>query len=135
MDYVPAGMLWLLTLIRIPTARDRERASVLRATFFAALACTLFIPAVYNATDPLLGGHNHVGLALIGAIMAGFWQFHTATVLAAVSSQLRRRHHLMRGRLGSAVAGACVVIGFSTSHVEVTNQNLPIAYGNQPGMQ
>ncbi|MCU6479811.1 hypothetical protein [Arthrobacter sp. A2-55] len=135
MDYVPAGMLWLLTLIRIPTALDKERASVLRATFFAAVACTLFIPAVYNAADPFLGGHNHVGLALIAAIMAGFWQFHSATVLAALTDQARRRRHLRRGRLAAAAAGACVVAGFATSRVDTTNQNLPLAYGTQPGMQ
>lgn len=135
MEYVPAAMLWLLTLIRIRTALDRDRASVLRATFFAALACTLFVPAVYNAADPILGGRNHVGLVLVIAIMVSFWQFHTATVLAAVSSQERRRHHLMRGRVAIAVAGTCVVAGFFTSRVDVTNQNLPLAYGNQPGMQ
>ncbi|WP_425864749.1 hypothetical protein [Arthrobacter sp. TWP1-1] len=135
MDYVPAAMLWLLTLIRIPTATDKERASVLRATFFAAVACTLFIPAVYNAVDPLLGGHNRVGLILVLTIIAGFWQFHTATILAVFTDQARRRHHLLRGRLGSAVASTCVVVGFSTSQVAETNQNLPIAYGNQPGMQ
>ena len=33
------------------------------------------------------------------------------------------------------MACASVVIGFSMSNVEVTNQNLPIAYGNQPGMR
>lgn len=135
MDYVPAAMLWLLTIVRIPTASDKERASILRATFFAALACTLFIPAVYMAIDPFLGGRNRVGLLLVLTIIAGFWQFHTAMILAVFTDKERRRHHLMRGRLGSAVASACVVIGFSTSHVEVTNQNLPIAYGSQPGMQ
>lgn len=135
MDYVPAAMLWLLTIIRLPTALDKERAPVLRATFFAALACTLFIPAVYTATDPLLGGRNHVGLVLVVAVMAGFWQFHTATIFAAISNALRRRRHLLLGRLAFAVAGSCVVAGFLLSHVEVTNQNLPLAYGNQPGMQ
>ena len=87
MDYVPAAMLWLLTIIRIPTVSDKERASVLRATFFAALACTLFIPTVYTAADPLLGGHNRIGLLLVLTIIAGFWQFHTATILA-VSTNL-----------------------------------------------
>lgn len=135
MDYVPAAMLWLLTIVRVPTALDRERASILRATFFAALACTLFIPDVYIAVDPLLGGHNRVGLLLVLTIIIGFWQFHTATLLAVFPDQARRRRHLMRGRLGAAVASLCVVIGFSTSDVEVTNQNLPIAYGNQSGMQ
>ena len=135
MDYVPAAMLWLLTIIRIPTILHKERASVLRATFFAAIACTLFIPEVYTNTDPVLGGRNHVGLVLIIAIMAGFWQFHTATVLATFTDEVRRRHHLKRGRLAAIVAGTCVVYGFSVSHVEVTNQNLPLVYGNQPGMQ
>lgn len=135
MDYVPAAMLWLLTAVRLPTALDKERASVLRATFFAAIACTLFIPSVYAATDPLLGGHNHVGLVLILAILAGFWQFHTAMVLAVFDDEVRRRHLLRWGRLASAVAGTCVVAGFSLSKVDVTNRNLPLAYGDQPGMQ
>lgn len=135
MDYVPAAMLWLLTIVRIPTASDKERASVLRATFFAAIACTLFIPAVYTAADPVFGGHNRVGLLLVVTVMAGFWQFHTATILATFSDEARRRRHLMRGRLAAVVAGTCVVTGFSVSHVEVTNQNLPLAYGDQPGMQ
>lgn len=135
MDCVPAAMLWLLTIVRIPTAVDKERASVLRATFFAAIACTLFIPAVYIAADPLLGGRNNAGLLLVIAILAGFWQFHTATIWASFSDEVRRRTHLMRGRLAFAVASTCVITGFLTSHVEVTNQNLPLAYGNQPGMQ
>ncbi|AIY02986.1 hypothetical protein ART_3387 [Arthrobacter sp. PAMC 25486] len=41
----------------------------------------------------------------------------------------------MRGCLAAAAAGTCVVAGFFSSHVEVTNQNLPLAYGDQPGMQ
>ncbi|AIX99904.1 hypothetical protein ART_0306 [Arthrobacter sp. PAMC 25486] len=72
MDYVPAEMLWLLTIIRIPTLLNSERASVLRATFLAAVACTLFIPAVYNAADPILGGRNHAGVVLVVTVMAGF---------------------------------------------------------------
>lgn len=135
MDYVPAAMLWILTAVRLPTALDKERASVLRATFFAAIACTLFIPSVYAATDPILGGHNHVGLVLILAILAGFWQFHTAMVLAAVNNEVRRRRLLRWGRLAAAVAGMCVVAGFLLSKVDVTNRNLPLAYGDQPGMQ
>lgn len=135
MEFVPAAMLWLLTIVRLPTALDKERAPVLRATLFAAVACTLFIPAIYNAVDPIIGGHNHVGLVLIVAIMAGFWQFHTSMVLATFADDVRRRHHLMQGRLAVAVAGSCVIAGFASSRVDVTNQNLPLAYGNQPGMQ
>lgn len=135
MDYVPAAMLWRLTAVRLPTALDKERASVLRATFFAAIACTLFIPSVYAATDPLLGGHNHVGLVLIIAILTGFWHFRTALVLAAFNDEVRRRRRLRWGRLAAAVTGTCVVAGFSLSKVDVTNRNLPLAYGDQPGMQ
>ena len=135
MEYVPAVMLWLLTIIRLPTALDRGRAPVLRGAFFAAVACTLFVPAIYNAADPFLGGKNHVGLVIIIAVLAGFWQFRTATVLAAISDEARRRRLLKFGRIAVAVAGTCVVVGFFSSHLEVTNQNLPLAYGNQPGMQ
>lgn len=135
MEYVPAVILWLVTIIRLPTALDRGRAPVLRGAFFAAVACTLFVPAIYNAADPFLGGKNHVGLVLIIAVLAGFWQFHTATVLAAISDEARRRRLLKFGRIAVAVAGTCVVVGFLSSHLEVANQNLPLAYGNQPGMQ
>lgn len=120
MDYLPASMLWLLTLIRMPTATDKERASTLRATFFAALACTLFIPANCNAVDPLPGGNNHVGLLLVLTIIASFCPFHAATIPAIFTDQARRRHHLKRGRLASAVAGTCVS-GIFGSHVQVTD--------------
>jgi hypothetical protein len=43
--------------------------------------------------------------------------------------------HLMRGRVAAAVAGLGVIGGFSVSRVGVTNQNLPLAYGDQAGMQ
>lgn len=135
MEYVPAAMLWLLTIVRIPSVLDRERVPVLRAIFLASVALTLFIPAVYNSVDPVFGGHNRVGLLLVLAIMAGSWQFHTAMVLATFTDEVRRRRHLMRGRLAAAVAATCVVTGFSVSHVEITNQYLPLVYANQPGMQ
>lgn len=135
MEYVPAAMLWLLTIVRIPTVMDHERASVLRATFFAAVALTLFTPTVYTAVDPVIGGHNRVGLLLVLAIMGSSWQFHTAIVLATFKDASRRHRHLIRGRLAATVAGIGVVTGFSLSHVEVTNQYLPLAYADQPGMQ
>lgn len=135
MEYTPAAILWLLTIVRIPTVLNRERVPVLHATFLAAVALTLFTPAVYAAVDPILGGNNRVGLLLVLAIMAASWQFHTATILATSNDAARRRRHLMRGRLAAALAGICVVTGFFVSHVEVTNQYLPLAYADQTGMQ
>lgn len=76
-----------------------------------------------------------MGLVLIVAIMAGFWQFHTATVLATFTDEVRLRRHLRQGRWAAAVAGTCVIEGFLGSRVDITNQNLPLAYGDQPGMQ
>ncbi|WP_434614499.1 hypothetical protein [Arthrobacter sp. A5] len=106
-----------------------------RATFFAAVACTLFIPTVYDATDPLIGGRNHIGLVFVIAMLISFWQFHTATVLAIFTDRVRRRHHLVRGRWAVAVAATAVVVGFRSSHVDATNHLLPPAHANQPGMQ
>lgn len=95
MEFVPATTLWVLSVIRLPAARDPQRGSVFRATILAAIACTLYIPAFYYGVDPLLGGHNRVGLATLLSLLLGFWQFRTAILLAAVADvDVRRRHHL-----------------------------------------
>ncbi|MBW4095414.1 MAG: hypothetical protein HIU81_08565, partial [Acidobacteria bacterium] len=77
----------------------------------------------------------HIGLVLLAAIMIGFWQFHVATIVAAIPDERRRRHHLTRARAAIAVAGIAVVLGFVSSNVPVTSHDLPLVYGNQPGMQ
>lgn len=94
MEFVPAATLWVLTVIRLPAARDPQRGSVFRATILAAIACTLYVPAVYYGVDPMLGGQNRVGLATLLSLLLGFWQFRTAILLAAVADVEERRRHL-----------------------------------------
>lgn len=135
MELLPALTLWILSAIRLPAVLDRRRSSLFRATVFAAAACTLYVPNVYNAVDPLLGGHNHVGLATLLLLLLGFWQFRTAIVLAVVADNERRRRRLLLGRAAIAGAGLAVSAGFFASRVDRTDQTLPLAYGDQPGMQ
>ncbi|MFK4296630.1 hypothetical protein ABH924_001775 [Arthrobacter sp. GAS37] len=134
MEYVPAATLWVLTILRLPAALDPHRGSVFRATILAAIACTLYIPAVYYGVDPLLGGRNHVGLATLLSLLLGFWQFRTAILLAAVEDIEVRRRQLAFGRWAAVIACSAVTTGFLTSHTPVTDPNLPLSYGDQPGM-
>ncbi|MFE4837391.1 hypothetical protein ACFRAU_22260 [Arthrobacter sp. NPDC056691] len=134
MEAVPAAALWVLTVLRLPIARDPDRGSVFRATILAAIACTLYVPAVYYGIDPLLGGQNRVGLATLLSLLLGFWQFRTAILLAAVAHKEVRRRQLTLGRWGAGAACAAVTAGFLTSRVDVTDPNLPLTYGDQPGM-
>ncbi|WP_207346385.1 DUF6545 domain-containing protein [Arthrobacter sp. E3] len=132
---VPALTLWLMAIVRLPAAVDPRRAHLFRATVFAATACTLHIAPVYYAADPVLGGHNTVGLVTLVALLLGFWQFHAAIMLAVHTNDARRRHRLTLGNAAMAAAGIAVTCGFLISHVDRTDQNLPITYGDQFGMQ
>ncbi|MFH5877280.1 hypothetical protein [Arthrobacter sp. NA-172] len=134
MEFIPAATLWVLTILRLPAALDPNRGSVFRATILAAIACTLYIPAVYYAVDPLLGGQNRVGLATLLSLLLGFWQFRTAILLAAVSDEEVRHRQLTFGRWAAGIACSAVTAGFLTSRVDRTDPNLPLAYGDQPGM-
>ncbi|WP_154604921.1 DUF6545 domain-containing protein [Arthrobacter sp. AQ5-05] len=132
---VPALTLWLMAIVRLPAAVDPRRAHLFRATVFAATACTLHISPVYYAADPVLGGHNTVGLVTLLALLLGFWQFHAAIVLAVHTNDARRRHRVALGNAAMAASGVIVTYGFLISHVDRADQNLPITYGDQFGMQ
>jgi hypothetical protein len=134
MEIVPAAALWVLTVLRLPTALDPDRGSVFRATILAAIACTLYVPAVYYGVDPVLGGRNRVGLATLLSLILGFWQFRTAILHAAVADMELRRRKVTLGRWATGAACAAVTAGFLMSRVDVTDPNLPLAYGDQPGM-
>lgn len=132
---VPALTLWAMAIVRLTAVIDPRRAYLFRATVFAAAACTLHVAPVYYAVDPVLGGHNTVGLVLLLFLLTGFWQFRAAILLAAFANNVRRRHRLALGNAAMTVAGIAVTVGFLTSHVDRTDQNLPITYGDQFGMQ
>ncbi|OOP60383.1 hypothetical protein BMF89_16730 [Arthrobacter sp. SRS-W-1-2016] len=134
MEYVPAATLWVLTILRLPAALDRHRGSVFRATILAAIACTLYIPAVYYGVDAMLGGRNRVGLATLVSLLLGFWQFRTAILLAAVDDVEARRRQLAFGRWAAVIACSAVTAGFLASRTPLTDTNLPLSYGDQPGM-
>ncbi|PVZ60834.1 hypothetical protein [Arthrobacter sp. H-02-3] len=134
MEFIPAATLWALTILRLPAALDPNRGSVFRATILAAVACTLYIPVFYYGVDPVLGGQNRVGLIILLFLLLGFWQFRTAILLAAVADIEVRRRNLTFGRWAAGCACATVTAGFLTSRVEVADPNLPLTYGDQPGM-
>lgn len=132
---VPALTLWTMAIVRLTAVVDPRRAHLFRATVFAAAACTLHIAPIYYAVDPVLGGHNTVGLVLLLFLLTGFWQFRAAILLAAFADNVRRRHQLALGNSAMTVAGIAVTVGFLTSHVDRADQNLPVTYGGQFGMQ
>ncbi|MFP3579256.1 hypothetical protein SB659_06655 [Arthrobacter sp. SIMBA_036] len=134
MEYLPAATLWVLTIFRLPAALDPHRGSVFRATIFAAIACTLYIPRIYYGLDPVVGGQNHIGLVTLLSLLLGFWQFRTAILLAAVEQAEARRRQLALGRWVAIISCWAVTVGFLTSHVPATDPNLPLTYGDQPGM-
>ncbi len=134
MEFIPAVILWVLSVVRLPAAFDSHRGSVFRATILAAVACTLYIPVVYYSVDPLLGGRNRVGLVTLLSLLLGFWQFRTAILLAAVPDVHVRRRQLAFGRWVAGFACSAVTVAFLTSRVEVTDPNLPLTYGDQLGM-
>ena len=83
-DLLTSGILWVLTLIRLPTLRVRKSKS--RPAFwgsaFASLAFTLYIPAVYVGFEKLVGGNNLTGLILSELVIASLWQIHVSLRLA-----------------------------------------------------
>ncbi|WP_181419699.1 hypothetical protein [Arthrobacter psychrolactophilus] len=124
-----------MTIVRLTAVVDPRRAHLFRATIFAAAACTLHIAPVYYAADPVLGGHNTVGLVLLLFLLTGFWQFRAAILLAVFADNVRRRHRLALGNAAMTAAGIAVTAGFLVSHTDRTDQNLPFTYGDQFGMQ
>lgn len=52
---IAAAILWIITVLRVPVAMDRQRGSVFRTTLFAAIACTLYVFGTFNGLDPILG--------------------------------------------------------------------------------
>ncbi len=134
MQYIPAGILWTLTLLRLPHVRDARSRSVFWSAFFAATASTLYCPDVYGTVDTLLGGRNVAKLATLISLMLGFWQFRSAILIAVTPDETRRRRQLAMGRYLVLASGAAVVIGFLLSNPGPTNRNLQWAYAEQPGM-
>ncbi|NVM96130.1 MAB_1171c family putative transporter [Arthrobacter wenxiniae] len=135
MQYLAAVILWTLAIFKLPKAKDIHSRHVFWAVFFAAVACTLYIPAVYSAVDAVLGGHNLTKLATLIAVMLGFWQFRTS-ILVAVSTDPRScRRKVAIGRWVMATTGATAVVGFLASNPGVTNANLQPAYAGEPGMK
>ena len=98
MQYIPAAILWILTLVRLPHANDARGRHVFWAALFAAVACTLYIPNVYFAVDVVLGGRNLAKLTTLLSVMLGFWQFRSAILVAVFTDRTGSRRRLLSGR-------------------------------------
>lgn len=135
MQYIPATILWILALIKLPQARDTLSRHVFWAALFAAVGCTLYAPSIYVAVDAALGGRNTAKLAAMMAVMLGFWQFRSAILVAvSIDAQLLERR-LFIGRCAIAVTGVTAIIGFAISNPGITNTNLQLAYPDEPGLK
>jgi hypothetical protein len=86
-DWIPAAVLWALTIVRLPTVRHPEAVPAFLGSLFASIAFTLYVPSVYLAVDHAIGGGNLVGLVLSEFVVAALWQIqrslHMATTAAA----------------------------------------------------
>ncbi|WP_026554342.1 MAB_1171c family putative transporter [Arthrobacter sp. 35W] len=134
MDIVAAAILWILAAARLRSGLDPRRGSVFRAALFAATACTLYVPAVYLAVDPLLGGRNWTKALTLVALLVGFWQFRSAVLIAVQPDEGRRRQQLAVGRGAVLATTAIAVAGFAVSDPGPTDRNLQLAYASQSGM-
>jgi hypothetical protein len=81
-DWVPAAILWGLTLVRLPTIRTREALPAFLGSFFASIAFTLYVPSVYVAVDQVLGGGNAVAVVLSEFVIAALWQIQRSLQVA-----------------------------------------------------
>lgn len=135
MQYVPAAILWVLALIKLPHARDALSRHVFWAALCAAVACTLYAPNIYVIVDAALGSHNKAKLATLLALMLGFWQFRSAILIAVSTDAQRLDQRLAIGRWAIAVTGVSAIVGFALSNPGTTSTNLQLAYADEPGMK
>lgn len=135
MQYIPATILWILALIKLPHARDTLSRHVFWAAIFAALGCTLYAPSIYIAVDTALGGRNAAKLAAMLAVMLGFWQFRSAILVAVSTDTQLLERRLMMGRCAIAITGVSAIVGFALSNPGSTSTNLQLAYSDEPGLK
>lgn len=135
MQYIPAAILWILALIKLPQVRDSLSSHVFWAALFAAVGSTLYAPTIYVAVDTILGGRNVAKLAAMLAVMLGFWQFRSAILVAVSTDAKLLEHRLSIGRWAIAVTGLSAIIGFALSIPVSTNTNLQLGYTDEPSLK
>ncbi|MFC8523922.1 hypothetical protein [Pseudarthrobacter sp. NPDC057230] len=85
-DWIPAAILWGLTLVRLPTVRIREALPAFLGALFASVAFTLYVPSVYLAVDRVIGGGNAVAVVLSEFVVAALWQIQRSLQIATSPS-------------------------------------------------
>jgi hypothetical protein len=96
-QFLMAGALFLLAVVRIPALLKNGRDPVLLASVFAGLSSILGNPVVYLALDPLFGGFNLVKLAVNTLMILGLWYLRNA-VVEAISQSTDKRSWWVRNR-------------------------------------
>lgn len=95
-DWIPAALLWCLTLVRLPTVRIPEALPAFWGSLLASVAFTLYVPSVYVAVDQALGGGNVVALALSECVVAALWQIQRSLQVARSCSLSARNGRAWR---------------------------------------
>jgi hypothetical protein len=93
-DWIPAAVLWGLTLVRLPTVRNREALPAFWGSLFASIAFTLYVPSVYLAVDRAMGGGNLAGLVLSEFVIAALWQIQRSLQVATTAGTAQVGDHL-----------------------------------------
>jgi len=85
-DWIPAAVLWALTVVRLPTVRHPEAVPAFLGSLFASIAFTLYVPSIYLAVDHSIGGGNLVGLVLSEFVVAALWQIQRSLHVATTAN-------------------------------------------------
>ncbi|MBT2565184.1 hypothetical protein J7I84_01505 [Arthrobacter sp. ISL-85] len=129
MEYVPAAMLWALPLSGLPAALDPHRGQVFRATILAAIACTLYIPAVYYGLDPLPGGKTTSAWPRFCRCSSGSGNSGQPSCWQQLADVEARHLQLTIGRWAAVGSCSAVAAGFLASRTPATDPTCPSATG------
>lgn len=129
-DLVPAALLWVLTLSRVPLLGTAATRDPFLGSVLAASALTLYVPLIYVSVDKVIGGSNLVGLLLSLMMVTSLWRIQ-ASLSRACGLQGNTRTPWDVFWLATVVI---MVSSFPSWDAPVSTRDLVSRYGTQPGL-
>lgn len=131
-DWIPAALLWCLTLVRLPTVRIPEALPAFWGSLLASVAFTLYIPSVYIAVDQALGGGNVVALVLSECVVSALWQIQRSLQVATSCSLSARSAGAWRHWW--AICSLAMLLTFPWWDAPHSTRWVVSVYGAQPAL-